>query len=383
MTPPVGARRAAAWRRGAGPSGARGTSGVLLSVLLRTLAWAFLGVVPGAAGAAPAAVAAAPVPAAGAGPRSGPLVALVLPSVEQDVERAFKDALRRKLPGVRFLEIQGGPRAEFVAQAWPRLRAARVALVYARGAPISLALAGRRELPLVFTQVADPVGSGLVAALDQPGGKVTGVVHVAPLALQWNAMNAYRPVRRVGYVVNPGDVNSRLNRAALGELAGRSGFAVVDVTMPLDAHGAPDLGAVPALLRRLAELRPDLLYLGPGTFQTLAQRDLVTRLALEAQLPTFCATEGAVRDGSCLFGLFAGSGSVGRLAAWKAGRILAEGVSPGALPVQSLQAFTLLINLPVAARLRLYPPLSLLSVAEVIPLPGSELGAPLPPAGAR
>jgi putative ABC transport system substrate-binding protein len=46
-----------------------------------------------------------------------------------------------------------------------------------------------RTIPIVFTVVADPIGSGFIASLPQPGGNMTGVSqYEASVTGKWLAM---------------------------------------------------------------------------------------------------------------------------------------------------------------------------------------------------
>jgi len=315
----------------------------------------------------------------------GPVtIAMVLPRDEQNTETGFKAYLQHNGLQVRYVAVRASGRPEDAAALRQQVRAARADLIYVWGTPTTLAIAGRydatgddaiRDTPIVFTEVTDAVGAGLLPSLDKPGRNVTGVSHVAPLTVQLNVIRAYRPFKRLGYLHNPAEPNSQLIRDQLGELARAQGFEIVDATVPPSPFGDPDPAPLPALIAGLARRGADFLYIGPSTFLAFTHRDTVTQAAIDAHLPTFCATESAVRQSGCMFGLFSNGANVGRYAAWKAMQILVEKKNPATIPASTLQRFSLLVNMRTVQTLGLYPPMLLLNVAEVINAP--------PPAATR
>ena len=57
----------------------------------------------------------------------------------------------------------------------------RVDLLFAEATPSALAAKQATiTIPIVFSPIADPIGSGLVATLARPGGNITGLTFVAP-----------------------------------------------------------------------------------------------------------------------------------------------------------------------------------------------------------
>jgi ABC-type uncharacterized transport system substrate-binding protein len=79
--------------------------------------------------------------------------------------------------------------------------------IYAFGLPAAQALhQATRTIPIVFTQVADSVGFGLVANLPHPGGNVTGFM-AWELSIGGKWLDLLREIapglRRVGVVYNP------------------------------------------------------------------------------------------------------------------------------------------------------------------------------------
>lgn len=303
-------------------------------------------------------------------------IAMVLPRDVQNIEVAFQDYLRKRHLDAKIEMLRFSDRAEDGPALVAKVRALKPDLIYSWGTGTTLALAGKydaadaetyiRDIPIVFTEVTDPIGSGLLQQTDPPRRNVTGVSHVAPLAVQLNAMRGYRPFKRLGYIANPAESNTVSVGEQLRQLARTSDFELLEEAVPMTAAGQPDAQALPGLIHRLRERGAELLYIGPSTFLAFTHRDLVSRTAIAEKLPTFCATESIVRQSSCMFGLFSNGTNVGRFAGFKAAQILVEKVPVERIPAQTLQRFSLLINMATVRALELYPPLALLNVAEVV-----------------
>ncbi|WP_051516443.1 ABC transporter substrate-binding protein [Herbaspirillum sp. RV1423] len=307
-------------------------------------------------------------------------IVMVLPREEQNIEEGFRSYLQHNGLSVRYVSIRATGRADDAVELRRKVRAAKPDLIYVWGTPTTLALAGKadappqdaiRDIPIVFTEVTDPVGAGLMRSLDKHNSNITGVSHVAPLPVQLNAIRAYRPFTRLGYLHNPAEPNSALVRAQLQKLAAEQKFELVNSDIPLTSTGEPDANALPGLIRGIAERKADFLYIGPSTFLAFTNRDLVTQAALDAHLPTFCATESIVRQARCMFGLFSNGANTGRFAASKAMQILVAHEPVSQIPASTLQRFSLLINMGTSRQLDLYPPMLLLNVAEVTGVPTS------------
>ena len=80
-------------------------------------------------------------------------------------------------------------------------------LVLAQNTPTTLALLKQTTtIPIIFANVADPVGSGLVASLSQPGGNVTGFINIeGSMSGKWLELlkEMMPPVNRVAFLFNP------------------------------------------------------------------------------------------------------------------------------------------------------------------------------------
>ena len=106
------------------------------------------------------------------------------------------------------------------------------------------------------------------------------------------------------------------------------------------------------------------LYLPPDSGLTARAATLLSE-ALALGLPSFASTEALVKAGA-VAGLVAPYESIGQFTGFKAEQILVGARAPETIAVETLSRFSLQINLPVARRLGLPPPLAMLEYAELL-----------------
>jgi putative ABC transport system substrate-binding protein len=222
-------------------------------------------------------------------------------------------------------------------------------------------------IPLVFMIVADPVGAGIIRDLDHTGRRnVTGTYNRVPEEVTIATIRAYRPdFRHLGLVYHVNEANSVLKRDEVAALAEPLGFEFTTLELPLGADGIPRVEDIAPTLAKLKQKNVDFVYLGSSSFLQ-ANADAFAKAAVENGLPVLSPYERLVRKSQALISVAARYYDVGRLAGRQAERILVGGVAPGDLPVLRMTDFAVVINVNVAKRLNLFPPMDLLQVAETI-----------------
>ena len=166
-------------------------------------------------------------------------------------------------------------------------------------------------------------------------------------------------------IYNPTESNSSVNVDHLRSKAEELGFELLERPVPLDRAGRPIPERLPELIESLAG-KIDFLYMGPDSFLAGANRDITTYNALHHEIPTFSATEGSVRRSNAMIGLVSGYYSVGQFTAFKAEQILVQKIPPEDIPIETLKRFSFIVNMKVAKRMELYPPITVLQFAEAI-----------------
>ncbi len=259
------------------------------------------------------------------------------------------------------------------------IKALKPDLVYTQTTSVTRAVVGRLEeadpdkhvldIPVVFSMVSFPVRSKLAPENPDPAGAMlskrnfTGARHVVSNLVRLNAMRTYMPFEKLGMLYDRSSGAQRRSEASMRALVEEAGIEFVS-----DSPTEPDVDRDPAqiepALRRLKEAGVEFLYIPPSNFFG-AHAELVTRVATEQGLPTFCGVETLIRQ-HCMTGLVSPLYAVGQFAAYKAEQILTGGRQPGDIPIETLSRFSFVINMETAHRLRVYPPMEILRFAQFI-----------------
>lgn len=261
----------------------------------------------------------------------------------------------------------------FLAEA----RAAKADLILTWGTSATLGIAGtlddvdnprfNNDIPHVFTVVADPVGARVVESLEKTNRKnITGTFNRVPEAVSINTIRSYLPrFKRLGLLYNANEANSLIKRDEVKALSKTMNFELVSLELPLGGDGKPRVEDIPLKIRELNDKGVDFIYLGSSSFLDV-NRDIFTGSAVENGIPVLSPYERLVRKSQALLSISARYADVGRLAAQQAEKILVDGRVPGELPIARMTNFAYVVNMEVARKLNLFPPVEILQFAETV-----------------
>jgi putative ABC transport system substrate-binding protein len=224
---------------------------------------------------------------------------------------------------------------------------------------VSALLRTTRSVPIVFANVIDPVGGGLVAGLARPGGNATGFTSFDfNMGGKWvELLKQIAPgVTRIA-VVRDATIPSQMG------MFGGIQIAANTLGVELRPIDMSDAGEAERAIAAFATRSNGGLIASAGA-QTLMHRELIVALAARHRLPaiyaygTHVASGGLISYGPDTVDQF-------RRAAGYVDRIL-NGEKPADLPVQAPTKYELAINLRTAKALGLSVPATLLVRADEV-----------------
>jgi putative ABC transport system substrate-binding protein len=214
-------------------------------------------------------------------------------------------------------------------------------------------------IPIVLALVVDPVGSGLVASLQRPGGNVTGLSMMTPelagkrLQLLKEAIPS---LARVGVLRNP---DFAFHTQVVKDLRAAAPSLSIELSFA-DARTPEEFGPALSVVSRA---RAQALYVIEDSL-FLKNRTTLLKLASQARLPVTYGERHFAEDG----GLVSYGPNFGDLFYRSAGYVnkILKGAKPRDLPIEQPTTFELVVNSKTARALGLTIPPSMLQRADQV-----------------
>jgi len=233
-------------------------------------------------------------------------------------------------------------------------------LLVSTGPTLEALLQVTRTIPIVFTSVIDPVGTGQVESLAHPGGNATGFTNIEwVISEKWpDLLKQMAPrITRVAVMRDPSSLNGSGQLGAIQAAASSLGLEL----RPIDSR---DAASIERAIATFAQ-QPN-----GGLVETLSGAGLLNRrttiaAAARYKLPAIYPTRAYVSEDGGLMSYGPNAIELFRLAAGYVDRIL-KGAKPADLPVQAPTKYELVINLKTAKALGLTIPQTLLATADEV-----------------
>ena len=261
---------------------------------------------------------------------------------------------------VRFdYRYSGGISAVMATHVAELVRLAPDVIVVRGNRPVTLMKQATSTIPIVFAQVGDPVGGGLIDNLARPGGNVTGFTHFeATMGGKWlETLKDVAPsVSRAAILMHP-DTTANIAFLRSAEAAAPA------LGMTVSPAGVRDAAGIERAVAVAAGANSGLVVMPHDV--TIAHNKLIVALTTRYRLPAVFPYRLYVAQGGLV------SYSFDTVDHWRqvttyVDRVL-RGEKPRDLPVQAPTKFELVINLKTAKALGLtIPPVLLARADEVI-----------------
>jgi putative ABC transport system substrate-binding protein len=234
----------------------------------------------------------------------------------------------------------------------------RVAVIVADNLS-ALAAKDATATPIVFASGGDPVKSGLVASLNRPGGRITGVLFLTGMLAtkRFELLRQLVPkATTVAAFMHPGTPTTDSERRDLLSGAQTVGQQIVIYDVSSD-------GDIKAAFASFASRRIGALLVGSGPFLNSQGQSIVAMAATQRLPAMYPQREHALNGGLMSYGTSITDAY--RQAGVYAGRIL-KGEKPADLPVIQSAKFEFVINLKTAKTLGLEFHPQLLGLADEV-----------------
>jgi ABC-type uncharacterized transport system substrate-binding protein len=236
-----------------------------------------------------------------------------------------------------------------------------VSVIVATGGSVSVlsAKAATTTIPIVFSTGIDPVGLGLVASLNRPGGNLTGVMLLVS-ELGGKLLGLLREIVPTGTLIavllNPNSPTAEYELNYIQQ-------AARNIKQEIHILHARDEREIDAAFATMIQLGAGALLVGTDPFFN-SRRDQLVALAARHRIPAiYEEREYAAAGGLMSYGTSFAEGY--RQVGLYTGRIL-KGEKPADLPIVQAAKFEMVINLKAAKSLGFTVPFGILNAADEV-----------------
>ena len=231
-------------------------------------------------------------------------------------------------------------------------------ILFAIATPAAQTLAAAtKTIPIVATAVTNFEVAKLVASNEKPGGNVTGVSDINPVAEQFALLMKFAPdAKAIGTIYNSSEINSTYQIELLKKAASAAGVEVVEASV----------SSVNDIQQAVASLKGKVggLYLPTDNIIASAVPVLM-KSVFEAGIPTVAGEGGMVRAG-ILASIAVDYYTLGKMTGAMGADILDGKKKPPDMPIQSQKAEKVLVNLKTAETMGIQIPEDILKTAETV-----------------
>lgn len=231
-------------------------------------------------------------------------------------------------------------------------------ILFAIATPAAQTLAAAtKTIPIVATAVTNFEVAKLVASNEKPGGNVTGVSDINPVAEQFALLMKFAPdAKAIGTIYNSSEINSTYQIELLKKAASAAGVEVVEASV----------SSVNDIQQAVASLKGKVggLYLPTDNIIASAVPVLM-KSVFEAGIPTVAGEGGMVRAG-ILASIAVDYYTLGKMTGAMGADILDGKKKPADMPIQSQRAEKVLVNLKTAETMGIQIPEDILKTAETV-----------------
>lgn len=291
-----------------------------------------------------------------------PMVAVVVPGNlprYQEIHKAFTDILAKAgFSEDKVKLVVQKPNADnmSLANSIRRMASAGAQVIITYGSQATaIAVKEAPKSPLLFADVYDPVGLGIVKTMESPGVNRTGAGSKTIPAILLNTLNSFRKVQKIGILYNNEEAASILQKQEFSDMAAKAGVSIESAQATSSAKLA---AALESMLDKV-----DAIYLTECFSCQEMAKELVSR-ATEKKIPVI-GQFGGLADAGGLVSLEVDPIEQGNLTAVDALQVL-NGKDPLVLAVRPATKHGALINMKTAAALGIDVPASAKAKASKI-----------------